>query len=132
MVVLLEVTVDAVHAALEVDVLEMNGLSIPPFDLRPACVWVPRASAPGTLVGVVHRIGQLLRRRILNDVAGRVEQVALAVSLHDRAKQPSVPMEIGETRLRERVVEVPLGIAGALQELAIAPQSTHGTPLRVA
>ena len=128
--VLLEVTVDAMHALLEVDVLQVHG------DAGAAV----RAAFDGRLEGHL----SVLRRDVRDDVAAGVEQAALAVVLEDRAEHPPVPVEVGE--LREVHAGVRVGGtseevgSGDLSRMAnglgieIRPQPSHrrrlGVPLQ--
>src|ERR1043165_8045248 len=73
--VLAEVTINAVHAALGVNVVEMHGLA----ELR----------------GILRR----------DDVAVRVEQISLAIAFEDFAKQPAMSMKVRELRVAQQRIE---------------------------
>ena len=75
-VVLLEMAIHALHAALEMDVLQ------------------------------VHRLPEFLRVVVRHDLVVRVEQRALAIALVDRAEDPAVAVEIGKLRVLELRVEL--------------------------
>src|SRR5688572_12766251 len=75
-IVLVEMAVDALHAALEVNVLEVNGLA------------------------------ELLRVVVRNDLVVGVEQLAFAIALVDRPENPAVAVEVGELRVLELRVEL--------------------------
>ena len=109
--VLFEVAVDAVHAAFEMDVLQVHGQPAR-FCIRLRASRLRRPLIRRTRVGVVHGRGELLRRGLLHDVARAVEQIALAIALEHGAEQPSMTVEVREARLTQRVVECqPAGLA---------------------
>src|SRR4029450_5516734 len=92
--VLLEVAVDAVHALLEMDVLQVDG------------------HARLAEARALDRRGRVLGSRVAHDVVAGVEQPALAVVLEDGAEHPAVAVEVGELGERELVVQR----RGALEE----------------
>ena len=104
-VVLLEVAVHALHAALEMNVLQVHRL---------AAALVPRrARRRRRALGGrrASRCSPPLRPAPPLDASFtgapvRVDQVALAIALEHRAEQPAVPVEIRKLRLLERAVEL--------------------------
>ena len=91
--VLLEVAVNAVHPFLEMDVLE------------------------------VHRLSELVRIFKRNRLVIFVEQVAFAVVLESRAKNPTMAMKVGKLRVLKLLVE--LGGAGLFQEVYVRPETSN-------
>ena len=134
-VVLRPVTIDAVHAEFEVNVLEMD---------RRAVLGTRHVDDAAGRVLVLQ--GRLARRRIVQrlGVHGRaidyiavgVEQIAVAVLFVDGAKDPAMPVEIGELRVQQLRVDLLVEIfkevrPGHVADLvvvvgiSIGPQSSH-------
>src|SRR5262249_41461888 len=90
---------DAVHALLEVDVLQMDGNA--GAAVRPAL--------DGRLDGRL----RARRRGVRDRIAARVEEAALPVVFEDRAEDPAVPVEVGELRQ----VELGVQVGRALEEV---------------
>ena len=105
-VVLGEVAIGAVHAALQVDVEQMHGHA---FAALPVCRSASLAGVMAAMSFSVPTSG--------NDVALVVEQVAGAVLLEDRPEDPAVPVKIGELRVPRCGVQV----GDVLQEVGIGP-----------
>ena len=110
-------TVDAVHAAFEVDVLEV--------DRDP---WPPRFAL---LFGrITERRPQQFAVGVLHHVTSGVEEIALPVALEDRLVEPAMSVKVGDLRLRQLPVER-LG-SGLGQEVDVGPAPAHHSALRVA
>ena len=132
--VLDEVAVDAVHAALHVDVEQMHGQSV-------ALVGDRRLLGPdlfgrlavGPAVDLANPLRHLHGRpqcpvaRVGDWLAAVVEQVALAVVLEDGAVGPAVAVKVGELRLLGAVVEI--GEVG--EKLGIGEPVLRGRLVRI-
>src|ERR1700679_2094540 len=90
---------------------------------------------PEMTVGTVHALFQMnvaeLHRFLKfvlvvwrHHMAFRIQQIALAIALIDRAKHPAMAVKIGELRVLELLVE--LGAAGLFEERKILPQTALG------
>ena len=102
MIVLLEVTIDAVHSFLEMNVLQVNR----------------EAFVRGVISRAFDCAFQLVGGHIADYVPVRVEEVPLAVLLEDIAIDPSVPVEVRELSVLEPGVDF---VAERFQKLDALP-----------
>ena len=122
--VLLEVAVDAVHAALGVHVLQVHRLA----RLRHEATARDRRGVD-LLAQCWDHAGELVLLVVGDDRAVLVEQVALAVHLEDRAEDPAVAVVVGELRVLELRVDL---LRDAGEERTVSPLAARRRPFRVA
>ena len=109
-------TIDAVHAALEMDVLQVHGDA--------------GAAAFALLFRrVAHRLAQNRGCRLFHDYVLRVEQVSLAILFEHGAIEKTVSVKIRELNSLEGVVE---RVATCLcEKIDIGPEAANRTAFRV-
>ncbi len=78
--------------------------------------------------GHLYRLLPLLRIVVGNDVSLGIEQVALAITLVDRAEIPAVTVIVGELR----VLQLRIELADTLEELQIRPLTARRGAFRIA
>ena len=93
--VLIEVTIDTVHATFEMDVHQMNR-RVGSLLARLLLLFCRRTNGGFQLGG----------GRLIDGFATIVKQVALTILLEDCAKHPAVPMKIGELRMARLRIEI--------------------------
>ncbi len=118
--ILREVTIDAVHPALGVDVHQVHGLA----RLRREC----GLRIGGHLAEFGQDAFELLRIVVVDDVAVGVEQVALAIRLEHGPEDPTVTVIVRELRVLQVLVQV----GDVREEIAIPPLAALGRALGVA
>ena len=99
MIVLPEVTIDAMHALFDVNVFQVN-----------------RQALFGGAFGSLLEFGGV---HVIDDVTVGIQEVAFAVGLVDIAENPAVTVEVGELRARQLRVD----------RVAQAAQEVYGTPV---
>src|SRR4051812_14130959 len=78
---------------------------------------------------IADRLAELSRAGVRNDLARRVEQIAVAIALEHRAEQPAVAMKVGKLRVRQRRIE--WCAAGGGEKLWIGPQAAQRGAFRI-
>ena len=91
-----EMAVGALHSFGEMNILQMDGL------------------------------GKLVRIFVRDFVVLQIEQIAFAIVFEDSAKDPAVPVVVGELR----VLQLRIQFRDAIEKLRVAPQGRAPPPLR--
>ena len=76
----------------------------------------------------VDRFRELVRIVVRDFVIGKIEQVAFAIVLEDRAENPAVPVVIGELRMFEFRIQ----LRNAIEKILVAPKSLRRRRLGIA